>query len=489
MIQMLIGFGVGVWAETFLGWGLALAGLFLVLAFGLASVAWRKQKNYWLAVWLCVGLALGVARVNFIPVVDNNLTSQVGKQNNFTAVVVAEPDQRDNSTLLVLQPENSSNKILAILPAYADYNYGDKLVVSGKLSLPENFETDAGKVFDYQKYLEKDGVFFIIQRPEVKVIETGAGNKVMTKLFVLKHAFINNLEQKIPEPESSLLAGLVVGEKQALGKEWSDRFRAAGLSHIVVLSGYNLSIVAENILRVFSLFLSRNLSLLAGAFGIIGFALMVGGGATVLRASIMALIALLARATGRVYAATVALAVAGGLMLLWNPPLLVYDLGFQLSFLATLGVIHGPVILAPFFSRLTDRFGFKEILLTTLSAQIIVLPWILYTTGNLSLWALPANLLVLPVIPFTMLSGFVTSVVTFLSSFLAWPFALVSHLLLAYILLIVKIVSSLPLADLTIKQFPLVLTILAYILIFKFYNKSTKLPKNLPDEKEKSIFE
>lgn len=480
MIQMLIGFGVGVWAETFLGWGLALAGLFLVLAFALASVAWRKQKNYWFAACLCVGLALGVARVNFIPTVDNNLLSQVGKQNNFTALVVTEPDQRDNSTLLVLRPENSSNKILATLPGYVSYNYGDKLEVSGKLAQPENFITDSGKVFDYQKYLEKDGIFFVTQRPEVKVIERGAGNKIVAQLFSLKNAFVNNLEQKIPEPESSLLAGLVVGEKQALGKEWSDRFRAAGLSHIVVLSGYNLSIVAENILRVFSLFLSRNLSLLAGAFGIIGFAIMVGGGATVLRASIMALIALLARATGRVYAATVALAVAGGLMLLWNPLLLVYDLGFQLSFLATLGVIHGPVILTPFFSRLTDRWGVKEVLLTTLSAQVMVLPWILYTTGNLSLWALPANLLVLPIIPFTMLSGFVTSVITFLSSILAWPFALVSHLLLAYILLIVKIVSSLPLADLTIKQFPLALTIFAYILIFWFYNKKNKVTQKSP---------
>nr|MBP9856278.1 ComEC/Rec2 family competence protein [Candidatus Paceibacterota bacterium] len=423
---------------------------------------------------ICFGLCLGFTRIYLVPQASSELAGKVGERVEFTGVLVAEPDVRDNQTRLTVRPEGYKNKILVVAPAYSDYQYGDELKVRGTLSWPENFETESGKIFNYQKYLEKDGIFFLLEFAVVEKTGGDKGNLIITKLFELKRWFVSRMETLLPEPESSLLAGLVVGEKQGLGKEWNDNFRAVGLSHIVVLSGYNLSVVAENILKIAGLLLSKNLSLIAGAGGIIIFALMVGGGATVLRASLMALIALLARATGRLYQATVALAVAGVLMLLWNPLVLVHDLGFQLSFLATLGVIHGPVLLAPYFHKLTDRWGIKDILLTTLSAQIIVLPWILYTTGNLSLIALPANLLVLPVIPFTMLFGFLA---TFIS-----PLAFIAHLLLYYILLVVKLAAALPFATVIIKQFPLFLALICYALIAYFVYRQNKKPAPLGAE-------
>lgn len=458
-----VGLVAGVLLGSFVSWGWSLVGLFLIIAVGLVVL----DKKYLGVGLICLGLTLGLGRVYVVPQASSELVSKVGEQVEFTGVLVNESDVRDTQIRLTIQPAGFKNKIIAVAPAYGDYKYGDELKVNGTLEWPKNFITDTGKVFNYQKYLEKDGVFFLINKAEVEKIGEGNGHKVVASLLNTKLWFVSRLNKLLPEPESSLLAGLVVGEKQALGTEWNERFRTVGLSHIVVLSGYNLSVVAENILRVAGLLLTKNLSLLAGAGGIIAFALMVGGGATVFRASLMALIALLARATGRVYQATIALVVAGVIMLLWNPLVLRYDLGFQLSFLATLGVIHGPPLLAPYFYKLTDRWGVKEILLTTISAQIIVLPWILYTTGNLSLIALPANILVLPVIPLTMLFGFLT---TFIS-----PLAFISHLLLYYILLVVKVLSSIPLAAIIIKQFPLTLTIICYVVIgYWFYHQNKK---------------
>lgn len=461
---------VGILLGSFVNWGWSVVGLMLVMGAGLLFL----NKKYLVVSLIFFGLAIGLGRVYVVPQASEELVEKVNQKVELTGVLVAEPDVRDSQIRLTVRPNNFTNKVLVVAPMYGDYKYGDELKVTGTLKWPENFITDTGKVFNYQKYLEKDGIFFLIDRAEVERVSENKGNKIIASLLNIKLWFVERFSKLLPEPESSLLAGLVVGEKQALGKELNDNFRTVGLSHIVVLSGYNLSVVAENILKIAGLLLSKNLSLIAGAGGIIAFALAVGGGATVLRASLMALIALLARATGRLYQATVALAVAGALMLLWNPLVLVYDLGFQLSFLATLGVIHGPVLLAPYFTRLTDRFGIKEVLLTTLSAQIIVLPWILYTTGNLSLVALPANLLVLPLIPLTMLLGFLTA---FLS-----PLAFIAHLLLAYILLIVKILAALPLAAVVVKQFPLILVIISYLLIVYFVYWQNKKPAPLGAE-------
>ncbi|MDO8183557.1 MAG: ComEC/Rec2 family competence protein [bacterium] len=460
-----LGLVLGILLGTFVEWGWGLILLPVVVGVGLLFL--DKQK-YILISLICFGLTLGLTRIYLVPQASDELVNKVGEKVEFTGILVAEPDRRDTQIRLTVRPNGFKDKVLVVAPTYGSYKYGDELKITGKLEWPESFETEAGKIFDYQKYLAKDGIFFIVNFSEIERIGGDEGNTVIASLFSLKSWFVGRLEKLLPEPESSLLAGLVVGEKQALGKEWNDRFRTVGLSHIVVLSGYNLSIVAKYILIIAGLFLSKNLSLLAGAGGIVAFAIMVGGGATVLRASVMALIALLARATGRLYQATIALIMAGVLMLLWNPQVLVYDLGFQLSFLATLGVIHGPVLLAPYFSKLTDRWGVKDILLTTLSAQIIVLPWILYTTGNLSLVALPANLLVLPVIPATMLFGFLT---TFIS-----PLAFIAHLLLAYILLVVKILAIFPLAATTIKTFPLILVFICYLLIFYWAYRLNKKP-------------
>lgn len=457
----------GILLGSFVDWEWSGVGFVLMVGAGLILL----DKKYLAVSLIFFGLTIGLGRVYLTPTASEALAAKVGERVELIGVLVAEPDVRDSQIRLTVRVNNFKDKILVVAPMYGDYKYGDELKVVGILKWPENFFIDGGppagrqgKIFNYQKYLEKDGIFFLLDKAEIEKVGENKGSKIIASLLNLKLWFVERFNKLLPEPESSLLAGLVVGEKQALGKELNDNFRAVGLSHIVVLSGYNLSVVAENILKIVGLLLSKNLSLIAGAGGIIAFALAVGGGATVLRASLMALIALLARATGRLYQATVALAVAGVLMLLWNPLILRYDLGFQLSFLATLGVIHGPPLLAPYFYKLTDRWGIKEVLLTTLSAQIIVLPWIFYTTGNLSLVALPANLLVLPIIPATMLFGFLAAIFSSVL-LIGGPLALVSHLLLAYILLVVKILAALPLAAVMVKHFPLALALASYAVI------------------------
>lgn len=173
----------------------------------------------------------------------------------------------------------------------------------------------------------------------------------------------------------------------------------------MVLSGYNVTIISEFIMGMLS-FLPKMIGTSLGALSIILFAIMVGGSATIIRASIMALLVLLARVTGRVSDMTRALFLAGFVMVLHNPQIVVFDPSFQLSFMATLGLISLSPKLNSIFKFVPTKFYLRETVSATISTQIFVLPLLLYMMGELSLVAVFVNLLVLMFIPLTMLFGF-----------------------------------------------------------------------------------
>src|ERR1035437_1659693 len=164
----------------------------------------------------------------------------------------------------------------------------------------------------------------------------------------------------------------------------------------------------------------------------------------------MATLALVARATGRNYDVARALVFAGVFMVLLNPFVLVYDVSFQLSFIATMAVIFLAPRIEKYFMWVTDRFQLRDIISVTCAAYVFVLPFILYKMGNLSLVALPANVLILPFIPGTMLLGFLTGFLGSILPILAVPFGFMSYLLLHYELFVVHIFSILPFAALMI---------------------------------------
>jgi ComEC/Rec2-related protein len=201
-------------------------------------------------------------------------------------------------------------------------------------------------------------------------------------------ADFSSIEKMIPEPESGLLSGLLLGSKKALSDEWVERFRASGLVHMVVLSGYNITIVADSIIKFFS-FLPVFVSNIFAVFGILAFALMTGATPTTVRASIMALVAIFSRHTGRTYLAGRALIFAGFVMVLNNPKILAFDFSFQLSFLATVAIILLSPKIKDYLNFVTEKFGLREIVASTLATQIFVAPLLLFRSGQLSILSLP----------------------------------------------------------------------------------------------------
>ena len=400
------------------------------------------------------------------------LESQVSQIVFLEGKVVDEPEKREtNQRLTVLVSKEV--KILATTDLYANFRYGDNVSFSGKLEKPENFYTDYGKNFDYINYLRKDGIFYLVKYPKIEILERGTGNKVKQALFALKEKFLGQVNHAVLEPESLLLGGLILGEKASFSETMRQSFVDTGTIHIVALSGYNVTIVAEWIMKIFS-FLPRTVSFGAGILGILLFIIMTGGSSTAVRAGIMAVLALIARATGRTYDVGRALVLAGVVMILINPFVLAFDVSFALSFIATVAVIFLAPKLEKYFLWIKWKW-LRDIISITFAAYIFVLPFILYKMGNLSLVALPANILILPFIPLTMVLGFLTGFAGFIYSALGVPFGLFSYFLLHYELAIIGFFSRLPFAAFAIPNFPLVLTLLIYgIFVWKLFGKDLR---------------
>jgi competence protein ComEC len=453
--------------------GLTLIGLWYRNAYLL------KTRNYY-SPFFFVGLvfvfvSLGILRFHVTDIAASSLGEEVGKHVELSGFIAREPDVRETTVHLYIKTNDTHDLVLATTDRYHEFSYGDRVDVSGALELPQSFETDLGRTFNYPGYLKARGVRYTVSRAEVEVTGSGAGNALLTGLLRTKKKFTNVIEGIIPEPAVGLGEGLLLGMKRALGQNLEDAFRRVGVIHIVVLSGYNVMLVAEAIMRLLSYFFGVRTRTVLGVAAISAFALLVGLSATVMRASIMAVLVLIARATGRTYTILRALMLAGILMLLINPYLITFDPGFQLSFLATLGLIFLAPALAARFKLVPTKFQIREYVTATVATQIFVFPLLLYLMGNISVVAVLVNVLVLPAVPPAMLLTFLTGIGVVLGNTAASVFGFGAYLVLSYITFIAQTFSKLPFASLDITFFPFWLLAFCYgVLGFVIYKLHTK---------------
>jgi competence protein ComEC len=398
---------------------------------------------------------------------NSDLETYLNTEVTLEGIVVKEPDYREKSVQLFVKLVD--DLVLVTADRLTKVSYGDTIKFSGQLELPESFVTDLGRVFDYPKYLQAKGVEYRVSFAEVEIVAEDGGNIVIRNLLKLKSQFINSTELIINEPEVGLGKGLLLGVKSSLGEEIEDNFRRTGIIHIVVLSGYNVMLVVAFILFCFSFFLSLRWRLVSGVISIVCFALIVGLSATVVRASIMASLVLFAQAFGKQYDVLRALIFAGLVMIIMNPYLLLFDIGFQLSFMATLGLI----LLVPQFEtnfvKNQDILQARDFILATISTQIAVLPLLLYHIGEISLIAVVVNLLVLPIVPIAMLLTFITGILGFFSITLGSLFGFLASVSLSYILFVANFFGSFSFAAVGVPEFSIYGVAVMYLFIGSGY--------------------
>ncbi len=460
------GFALGVLVRSFFIVDFYFMVLFTTLSIVLFFISCFINHKWGIIISVFVFMMqVGVYRFNLVDTgAPQVFEARVGERVNLTGEIVDEPDIRENNQKLIIEVVEGSMKTKVLVTAGfgVDYKYGDEVNFSGKLQKPENFITDTGKEFDYVNYLKKDGIYYVMNYVTAEVVSSGNGNFIKSFLFSMKEKFLEEINFAITEPENLLMGGLILGEKATFSADLRQQFIDTGTIHIVALSGYNVTIIAEWFMKLFKLFFSPTVGISAGIVLIWFFVLMTGMGSTAIRAGIMATLALVARATGRNYDVARALILAGVLMILFNPYVLVYDVSFQLSFIATVAVIFLAPRIEKYFLWATDKFQLRDIVSVTCAAYIFVLPFILYKMGNLSLVALPANILVLPFIPFTMILGFITGFVGLVWYGFAVPVGFISYLFLHYELSVIGFFSDFSFASFAIPNFPLTLTLIIY---------------------------
>lgn len=471
------GFLAGVFIRSLilLPWPFA-AFLFLLSLVALAFAYFERTKRQQLVVVsvALVACAAGMLRMDAAAQRgDTGLTARLGEVITIEGLIVDEPDVREGSVRIHVQTDAVG--ILVQVPPHTDVQYGDVIRAKGTLGLPEKFDTTSasakasadtvGRQFDYPMYLAKDGIVYTLSFAQAEKIEEGKKNYLKTAAIWTKQLYLHGLQATLPEPASGLAGGITVGDKRGVGKQYSDMFIQVGLIHIIVLSGYNITIVMNAIGKLLS-GTSRMVQVGSSAFIVVFIVLMAGAAPSATRAGAMALLPLIARMTGRVYLALRALGVVAFVMVLWNPLLLAFDPGFQLSVLATLGLVLFSPVFFEWLPWIPEKFALREIAASTLGTQTMVLPLLLYQNGILSLVALPANLLALVAVPWAMGLSVIAAVAGILlgswGTFIAFP----AYVLLAYIIGVAKFFAALPFAAVSVSAFSAWWMFGAYALIF-----------------------
>lgn len=381
-------------------------------------------------------------------------------------VVSEYPEVGDPWTRLTLNAERIeldgqvhevSGRVLLRAPPFPEYNYGDRLRVSGWLQAPPVFES-----FSYREYLARRGIHVLIQQPNIERTASGQGNPFRTALYATKDQARNVIARLLPDPEASLLQGILLGIKTAIPDDLYDDFNATGTSHIIVISGANLLIIAALFSRSFGRLFGKRRAYWFTMIGLVLYVMLVGADPVVTRAGVMAGLFVTARHLGRQSTAYVSLLASAMLLTLINP-LTLWNVGFQLSFAATLGLILFTPPIEGLFERGLTRYvspaqaqkGMRylnDFLIVTLAAMILVIPLVIYHFGRLSLVAPIANLLILPVQAPIMITGGVatlTGLIPFLEP-VARVIAWVPWLCLAYTKWVVNLMAAWPAASIQI---------------------------------------
>lgn len=391
-------------------------------AWPVALLLFFKKKGVWI---LVLAFLFGVFRMNFY---EERLVSdfQAG-QVDLEGVISEEVDTRSDHKKITVETEQG--RVLVKVGLYEELAYGDHVKISGFLERPEVGDS-------YANYLFRYGILFSMDRAQVEVLEP-AGFSLRGLLYDFKTVVQGRINHLYFEPEASLVSGLLLGSRKGMSEELTRDFQAVGLTHIVAVSGYNISLVIACIFALFS-FVPMKRRVILSVISVALFVLFVGASAAAVRAGIMGSLGMWALYTGRRSQAFFALLWSAVLMTLWNPAILPFDIGFQLSFASTLGLLVFSPMLEKVFPLKAPFL--REALLLTLSAQIATFPFMLFYFGRLSLISPVANLVVAPLLPFCMLfSG--------LSLIGGMPLALLASFYLKGVIFCTRWLAKIPYAD------------------------------------------
>jgi len=439
----------------------------LIMAFGFGLLAYANRMRYgwrWLMISL-VALSLGAWRYAGSPhttdIAQYNQQGQIGI--SVIGEVIALPDMRDDrqqirlNTIQVVRGDivtETSGEILAVLPPNADVRYGDMLKVTGELLTPQTFDS-----FSYADFLARTGIYSVMEKTSVQVLSRGGGSPIIHTLADIRAFVDKTVISALPQPAAGLLIGILLGDERHIAPELRESFQITGTSHIIAVSGFNMVIVASVVQQLLMwLMPNRRWAVLWLALLVMGiYTALTGANAAILRAALMTSLLLIGKTLNRNTYVPASLAFVVMVMSLVTPTVF-WDVSFQLSFAAVLGLsVFVTPLQRAFNSGVRQIFPqsaaqslsnwLTEPLIVTLAAQITTTPIILANFGTFSLVAIPVNLLVIPVQSYLLILGILAVGISGIIPIIGQAFFWLAYLLLGWTIGIVRLFAQLPFAD------------------------------------------
>lgn len=518
LIYLAAGWVVGILAASFLKLPTQVWLLLLLLPLGYLFLFWR---NLPLRKWHVVLVFFILGALRFQMTLPNEIARELQQFNeqgsaSLVGIVVSEPSVRQTQTLVrvdvsKIQIGGAWNDVhgraLVSVARDTPVHYGDEVQVDGVPETPPD-----GADFSYREYLAREQVFTLIRNARLYTISSGKGEAFWTYLYAFKDAGETAINQLLPEPSAALLTGILLGDESGIPPNLKKAFADTNTAHIIAISGFNIAILigvltyvlrrpshvlqarAVNtpstslVTRAFTLF-TGHLTTVLIILVLILYTLLVGASASVVRACIMGSLVVIALDVGRTSWAFNALAIAAFVMTLLNPYVL-WDIGFQLSFLATLGLlIYAPRLQNRIEGWLKKRVDdararqivefFKDALIVTLAAFVVTAPLIIVYFHRVSIIGFLTNFLVLPIQPAIMILGgaatllqmtanwfanipFLNMVIGAVAQVIAWG----AYICLQYTILVVQATAAIPFGSFEVTRVDAPLVIAFYAALF-----------------------
>lgn len=456
-----LGFVLGIFLRSIFAIPWLIIQGFLILSLIMVSVFF-KYKKIALFGFCLLSICFGVLRYRSaeLKALQSALVklNDNGEQIALVGIIVKDPVVSEKSTKIVVRARNieyrndifyANDEVLITVLKYPEYHYGNELRVIGKLETP-----DAIEGFNYKDYLRKDGIYSVMSWPKIEVIKENSGNPLMKAIFSFKNAFKEADRKFFSPPQQGLLEALIFGDESNVPQEWKNLFNITGTRHITAVSGMNITIISSLVLSfLISLGLWRKTAIVFAFVLMILYILMVGAPASAVRAAVMGGLVMIAQFFGRMSASSRSVVFAAAFMIFLNPFILKDDVGFQLSFLAMLGMIYFQAVFVNLLKAIPDPniFQLRTALATTFSAQIFTIPILIFNFGRISLISPVTNIFIVPLLSLVSILIFVFGLSAILFLPLSYIFFFPCWVLLTYIIKIIELSAKIPYSSFAFK--------------------------------------
>lgn len=426
-----------------------------------------------------------------------------------TAIVVSEGEEKDYKDVyeieikgikLLLNLKKSKNKSLQnkenrYLSNKNSKNssfklkYGDKIEFYLEYEKPSTARNYMG--FDYSNYLKTKKIFGTVNLKEedVEIISHDNSNIILRKIYELRNLMKTKIEKLLPKETSGLCLGMLIGETSGIEENMQEDFRDSSLSHILAVSGANVSYIIVSITYIFNkMCLRKRLSKIISIILLILFMLLTGCTSSVNRACIMAILMLIAELLYRKSDVYNNLAISALILLIINPYSLL-DIGFQLSYMGTIGIVflHDKI---GNFIKINNRIVkyFFEMIAVTTCANLAIIPIMMFHFNTISLTFYFSNIIVGPILGIVVIIGFIMFFISLIFTPISSLIAIVLNLMLKFIIKIAEITANMPFSKITIITPSFFFIIVWYLIIISisykqkvkiFYHKNNKLIKKI----------